>query len=95
MREKDPVRDLMHLDRTFWLPGENFIRSDKLYMSESLELRSPLSYQPLRAYFDKRLSYANYFGPGTNKVFLRNLYQNKLPEYIVMRQNKTGWRFSN
>lgn len=91
-RDKDPVRDMMLLDRYFWLSGENFIRSDKLYMSESLELRSPLSYQPLRNYFDKKLTEKEYFNGNENKHYLRKLYMNKLPDYITKRENKTGWR---
>lgn len=91
-RTHDPVRDFMYLDRLFWLSGENFIRSDKLYMSESLELRSPLSYQPLRNYFDNKLSFKEYFQNGTNKYYLRELYRNKLPNYIIDRKDKTGWR---
>lgn len=91
-RTPDPVRDMMYLDRLFWLAGENFIRSDKLYMSESLELRSPLAYQPLRDYFDSRLTHKDYFQGKTNKAFFRNLYINKLPAYITERPDKTGWR---
>lgn len=91
-RSKDPIRDMMLLDRSFWLAGENFIRSDKLYMSESLELRSPLSYQPLRDYFDKKLTEKEYFKGTENKHFLRELYTHKLPDYITKRENKTGWR---
>lgn len=91
-RRKDPVRDMMYLDRYFWLAGENFIRSDKLYMSQSLELRSPLSYEPLRTYFDKRLSHKNYFNGEINKYTLRTLYKDKLPTYITERKDKTGWR---
>jgi asparagine synthase (glutamine-hydrolysing) len=88
----NPLRALMILDRTLWMPGENFIRSDKLYMSESLELRSPLSYEPLRAYFDARLTEEDYFQDTDNKVFLRNLYRGKLPDYVIDRKDKTGWR---
>lgn len=88
----DPVQQMMLLDRLFWLPNENFIRSDKLYMSQSLELRSPLAYPPLRTYFDTRYTAHDYFGDGTNKHALRLLYKNKLPDYIVTRKDKTGWR---
>jgi asparagine synthase (glutamine-hydrolysing) len=88
----DPLRTLMILDRALWMPGENFIRSDKLYMSETLEMRSPLSYEPLRTYFDARLTAKEYCIGPTNKVFLRNLYRGKLPDYVVDRTDKTGWR---
>lgn len=87
------LRALMILDRAVWMAGENFIRSDKLYMSESLELRSPLAYEPLRAYFDARLTgREDYFKNGGNKNFLRSLYRGKLPDYVINRTDKTGWR---
>lgn len=88
----DPVRSQMILDRAFWMPGENFIRSDKLYMSETLEMRSPLAYEPLRAYFDARLKTEDYTADGGNKRFLRKLYAGILPDYVTKREAKTGWR---
>jgi asparagine synthase (glutamine-hydrolysing) len=87
-----PVYDLMFLDRFTWLAGENFIRSDKLYMSQSLEMRCPLSYHPLRTYFDTTLSEKDYLGQKTNKAFLRQKYNDLLPEYVVHRKDKSGWR---
>ena len=33
--------------------GESFVRSDKLYMSQSVEVRCPLSHTPLRQAVDK------------------------------------------
>ena len=92
LARNDPLRALMTLDRALWMAGENFIRSDKLYMSESIELRAPLAYEPLRAYFDTRLSGTDYFKNGGNKQYLRNLYRGKLPNYVIDRKNKTGWR---
>jgi asparagine synthase (glutamine-hydrolysing) len=91
-RTPDAIRDLMLLDRTLWLAGENFIRTDKLYMSESMEMRAPLSYEPLRAYFDARLSNADYRSSELNKPFLRKLYDGALPDYVTKRSTKTGWR---
>ncbi len=89
---QDPVRSQMLLDRAFWMPGENFIRSDKLYMSQSLEMRSPFAYEPLRAYFDARLKTDDYTAGGGNKRFLRALYDGVLPDYVTKRTAKTGWR---
>lgn len=89
---ENSVRSQMQLDRAFWMPGENFIRSDKLYMSQSLEMRSPLSYEPLRAYFDARLKTEDYTEDGGNKRFLRALYEGVLPDYVTKREAKTGWR---
>lgn len=89
---KDSVRDMMAYDRALWMGGENFIRSDKLYMSQCLELRSPLSYQPFRAHWDARLKGSDLVGGTVNKPFLRRHYRGKLPDYIVDRQDKAGWR---
>lgn len=88
----DSVRNQMLLDRAFWMSGENFIRSDKLYMSQSLEMRSPLSYEPFREYMDRQLSTDDYIGETGNKRFLRTLYSGKLPDYVTKRDAKTGWR---
>ncbi len=90
--KKDSIYDTMLLDRTMWLGGENFIRSDKLYMSQSLELRSPLSFHPFRQHFDNILLNKEYISEETNKIFLRDYYYKKLPDYIVQRKDKSGWR---
>jgi asparagine synthase (glutamine-hydrolysing) len=90
---KKSIYNSMLLDRVLWMGGENFIRSDKLYMSQSLELRAPLSYMPWRRYIDGLLTDKDYFDEaGNNKVFLRRHYKGKLPDYIVERADKTGWR---
>lgn len=82
----------MVMDRAVWLPGENFIRSDKLFMSQSAEMRSPLAYQPFRTYADSLLTDADYTAGGTNKQYLRSRYRGKLPAYITDRAEKSGWR---
>ena len=74
------------------MPGENFIQTDKIYMSQSAELRSPLSYHPFRIYSDKNLRKEDYTDKHANKLFLRKLYTGKLPDYITKREDKTGWR---
>lgn len=79
-------------DRFLWMPGENFVQADKLYMSQSIELRSPFSYHPFRLYADSKLKKEDYINENSNKLFLRNLYRNKLPAYITERTDKTGWR---
>lgn len=89
--KKDAVYQTMLRDRFLWMPGENFIRSDKLYMSQSVEMRSPLSYHPFRLFCDKKLRTTDYVDKSGNKLFLRNLYSGKLPDYITKRPDKTGW----
>lgn len=90
--KNDDVYKLMCVDRYFWLTAENFIRSDKLYMHQSMEMRCPLAYTPLRTYMDTRIPSHQYISQDTNKIFLRNLYTDKLPAYIINRKDKTGWR---
>lgn len=91
MKDNDVYR-LMLFDRIIWLASENFIRSDKLYMRESMEMRCPLAYQPLRTYMDTHIDSNSYISKDSNKIFLRSLYANKLPDYITKRKDKTGWR---
>ena len=91
LKKKGSIYNTMLQDRLFWLPAENFNRNDKLYMSQSIELRAPLSYHPLRTYFDAMLSKDEYMNMKTNKLFMRKIYSNLLPDYIVNREEKWGW----
>lgn len=88
---KNSIHNMMILDRIIWLASENFIRSDKLFMSQSIELRSPLSYMPLRNFFDRNLSRNEYINENNNKLFLRHKYKFELPNYILNKP-KSGWR---
>jgi asparagine synthase (glutamine-hydrolysing) len=92
LRLGDPVRDMMLLDRALWLAGESFMQADKLFMTHSLEVRAPLAYEPLRHYFDQRLTTKDYVSEGSNKALLRQTYKNLLPDYVIERKQKTGWR---
>ena len=92
--KSDPndVHKTMLRDRLIWMPGESFLQADKLYMSQSVEVRSPLSYHPFREYCDSKLKMNQYVSRSSNKLFLRELYRGKLPDYIINRTDKTGWR---
>lgn len=85
------VQPMMLIDRVFWQSSENFIRNDKFFMSQSMEVRAPLAHHPFRRQMDRILKDRTYVGE-TNKVFLRSHYAGKLPDYIVKRKKKTGWR---
>ena len=82
---------MMMLERFLWLSNENFIRSDKLFMSQSIEMRSPFGYIPLQKFFDKRINSSQYINQKQNKLYLRELYKDKLPTFILQKKNKTGW----
>ncbi len=90
--KKGFVYECMLMDRFIWLGGENFIRSDKLYMSQSVELRSPFAFPPLRTHFDKKLTVNEYIDKEVNKKYIRKLYDGVLPDFILKKEKKTGWR---
>ena len=79
------------MDRCAWLANENFVRMNKLYMRESTETRCPFAYSPLRDTVDRHLCQM----PPRHrrrKRPLRELYAGRLPEYIINRKEKVGWR---
>ncbi len=90
--KKGVVYETMLRDRYLWMSGENFIRSDKIFMSQSVEMRSPFAFEPFRHYIDNLLNEDDYVSPRSNKIFLRKLYDGRLPDYITKRTDKTGWR---
>jgi asparagine synthase (glutamine-hydrolysing) len=79
------------MDRLFFLASENFIRSDKLYMSQSIETRCPFSHTPFRQAVDKATHHLPYHGARSQKAFLRRHYEGRLPDYIIKRKEKVGW----
>lgn len=88
---EDSIYKTMMMDRLIWQSCENFIRNDKIYMANSIETRAPLAYQPLRNYFDKIIPKNSYIDQSNNKIFMRKIYENRLPDYIMHRKNKMGW----
>ncbi len=89
---KNSVYTSMLIDRYCWLAAENFIRSDKLYGSQSMELRSPFAYEPFRHYVDTLIPDTEYINDVNNKLFLRKYTDAVLPAYITKKPHKTGWR---
>ena len=83
---------MMLMDRIIWQAGENFIRTDKIFMSQSIEIRSPFAYYPVREKYDAMLQDPDYTSENLNKYFLRQMYKDKLPKYIVERERKWGWK---
>jgi len=83
---------MVMMDRALWMACENFISSDKNCMTHSLEMRSPLSYHPLRVHLDEQIG-GEYIGDALlpHKPWLRNYYLGKLPDY-VLKATKKGWR---
>ena len=85
----DSVYQCMLMDRLIGLAGDNFVRSEKLFMSEAIELRSPFSFHPFRLYIDEKSRVENPHGTRPcNKTLLRALCAEKLPHYITHRRIK-------
>jgi asparagine synthase (glutamine-hydrolysing) len=78
------------LDQIFWLPGEIFVRSDKLSMWNSIESRAPFCDFNIRQYFARKWK-VDSFEKGINKKLVRELYDKKLHNSILNKPNKTGW----
>lgn len=88
----DRTYQLLVADRLTWLAAENFVRLDKLYMNQSMEVRAPFAYTPLRQAVDLKISTLNYSEHRKHKAWLRRQYIGKLPDYITSRKDKVGWR---
>jgi asparagine synthase (glutamine-hydrolysing) len=78
------------LDQIFWLPGEIFLRSDKLSMWNSIETRAPLCDFNIRKYFIRDWKIDS-FKKSINKKVVRKIYENKLHNSIINNTKKTGW----
>lgn len=83
--------NILFRDRLMWLANENFIRSDKIYMRNTIELRSPFASQEIRYIIDNNVQYSKNFKNYYNKYLLRQLYFNKIPDNIIKRRKKVGW----
>jgi asparagine synthase (glutamine-hydrolysing) len=78
------------LDQIFWLPGEIFLRSDKLGMWNSIEIRAPLCDFNIRQYFIRDWKIDS-FKKSINKKVVRKIYDNKLHNSIINNVKKSGW----
>lgn len=86
-----PVHEAMLCDRALWLPAENFTHVDKLWMGQSVEVRAPYSYMPFRRSIDL-LRPEKGASRERPKRFLRDAHRGLLPDYILQRPEKTGWK---
>jgi asparagine synthase (glutamine-hydrolysing) len=89
-KKSNSTKNHMLADRFFWLTNENFNRIDKIFMSQSIEVRSPFSYQPLRDYFDLNIQAADIEQSQTSKQYIKKMYKDFLPDYII-NHKKSGW----
>lgn len=83
---------MLTIERKSWLSEENFLRSDKLYMSFGLEMRSPFALSNFRDEYTAFYKGKNLWKNGFNKHFLRDSMHDKLLTAISRRKRKVGWR---
>ena len=91
-KPSNSTKNHMLADRYFWLANENFNRIDKIFMSQTIEVRSPFSYEPLRNYCDSVIPLYDLQQTQSSKQFIRKLYKDTLPNYII-NQHKIGWSY--
>lgn len=82
----------MFLDRHFWLAGENYTRVDKIFMSQSIEVRLPFATPRFVDHMEQGMQAHRSLKYFLNKKKMREKYTNKLPDYITKRMDKVGWR---
>ena len=81
--------DIMALDLKYYLPGNILLPFDKVTMLNGVEGRVPfLDHRIIQEINFKKLNMTKNGTAKKNKVFLRNLYSEKLPEYIFKSSKK-------
>jgi len=86
------TQQMFCLERLTWLAEENFMRSDKIYMSQSIEVRAPLAFQVFRNNFSNKFKVNNLWSDNFSKYPLRASLNNKLMDEINWRKAKVGWK---
>ncbi len=76
-------------DRQFWLAEDSLIVSDKIGMHFGMEGRFPMLDSNIVSHASSLSSKDKKIDQGT-KMLLKNVYKNKLPNY-VLNKAKTGW----
>tara|TARA_B100001057_G_C22864941_1_gene956065 strand:- start:1907 stop:3694 length:1788 start_codon:yes stop_codon:yes gene_type:complete len=85
------TQQMFVIERACWLSEENFLRSDKIYMSQSLEVRSPFADRSFRNSFTRKFSSSDLWADGYSKAPLRDSLDGYLPDSINRRKRKVGW----
>ena len=92
IRNLSVTQQMFSFERLSWLAEENFMRSDKLYMSQSIEVRSPFAFESFRKAFNNKFELKKLWQNGLNKYPLRNSLNGKLIDEINWRKEKVGWK---
>lgn len=91
-KELPLIKRCQFMDIHTSLSDRLLVKSDRMTMAHSLELRSPfLDYRLFEFVF--KLAESAYTKRGTTKYLLRKLVANKLPEYIS-KKNKEGFGYN-
>ena len=92
IRNLSVTQQMFSFERLSWLAEENFMRSDKLYMSQSIEVRSPFAFESFRKAFNNKFELKKLWQNGFNKYPLRNSLNGKLIDEINWRKEKSAGR---
>lgn len=86
---KDEVNQMLYFDQKVWLPEDTLIKSDKISMANSLELRVPFLDHRLVEFASSIPSGLKYKG-SCEKYILKQAYKDDIPEIIINRK-KNGF----
>jgi asparagine synthase (glutamine-hydrolysing) len=87
--DKDELSQMLYFDQKVWLPEDTLVKSDKISMANSLELRVPfLDHRmvELAASIPSNLKYKG----NCEKYILKKAYSKMLPEFVIKRK-KNGF----
>jgi len=91
-KQLSTTQQMFCIERMTWLSEENFMRSDKIYMSQGLEVRSPFAYTAFRNDFNRKFDISDLWSEGFNKFPLRSSLNKKMINSINWRKTKVGWK---
>lgn len=86
---KDEVNQMLYFDQKVWLPEDTLMKSDKISMANSLELRVPFLDDKLVQFAAKIPSKFKYRGH-CEKYILKQAFKNEIPE-LVLKRRKNGF----
>lgn len=86
---RDDVHQMLYFDQKVWLPDDVLMKSDKISMSHSIELRVPFLDYRLVQFASNIPSSLKYKGT-CEKYILKQTFKDILPEFVLKRQ-KNGF----
>jgi asparagine synthase (glutamine-hydrolysing) len=86
---KDEINQMLYFDQKVWLPKDVLIKSDKMTMANSIELRVPFLDYKIVEFASSLPSSLKYKG-NNEKYILKKTFKDVLPSFILNRQ-KNGF----